>query len=119
MDSVRKEKSGWQNLFYVVNGHLKNYCTSVRKGGNTFGLLDFFYLNAHTNKYQQAASCCKCKFSCFELLAASSSLSFCVETMWNTKNQGKGVFSNVVCFMYLLILVGFFQKRYSIDSKTN
>lgn len=50
MDSVRKEKSGWQNLFYVVNSHLKKYCTSVRKGGNAFGLLDFFDLNAHTNK---------------------------------------------------------------------
>lgn len=41
MDSIRKEKSGWQNLFYVMNGHLENYCTSVRKGGNTSSLLDF------------------------------------------------------------------------------
>lgn len=36
-----KEKSGWQNLFYVMNGHLENYCTSARKGGNTSSLLDF------------------------------------------------------------------------------
>lgn len=44
--------------------------------------------------------------------------SFCVETMWNTKNQGKGVFLNVM-FSASPNLGFFFQNRYSIDPKTN
>lgn len=53
MDSVRKEKSGWQNLFMFLcgEGPLESYCTS--EGKKLIFLvcwIFFFVLNEHSNK---------------------------------------------------------------------